>query len=393
MKSIREILYKTTVAGSIGALLLMTSVVPVQAQDLYSQLNQSQQQADQINGVLNSQVNNVAAATKQMLALKQSVQVLNDGIAREQVFLSQEQQHLQELEVKQQKLEAQRQEHIKVLGQFLKGNYEDGVSTYIAVLLDSSSLSDFFDRIDKIKMIVTTYSKLQQDISVANQDINNQKSLISQRKSAISAAIQEKTQTQQAVKQALEKQQAVVDQLTATERATLNLSLNAQAKVSRIQQLIQQQEFEAENAARDKGAISRGSISYGVAGTVDVSGGAQQIVNYAEQFLGTPYVWGGTSPSGFDCSGFVQYVYRHFGISLSRTSEQQYYNGVYVPRSDLQPGDLVFFHTYSSDASHVGIYIGNNTMINSSNGGVSYDDMTNAYWAPRYLGARRVVAQ
>lgn len=102
---------------------------------------------------------------------------------------------------------------------------------------------------------------------------------------------------------------------------------------------------------------------------------------------------GGTTPSpGFDCSGYVQYVYRNFGISLSRTSEQQFQNGVPVSQGNLRPGDLVFFHTYSSGASHVGIYVGNNTMINSSSGGVSYDDMTDSYWASRYLGARRVLS-
>ena len=135
------------------------------------------------------------------------------------------------------------------------------------------------------------------------------------------------------------------------------------------------------------------STGGGVAGTVKVSGGAQQILSFAAQFLGIPYVWGGTTPSpGFDCSGYIQYVYGHDGISLSRTSEQQFNNGVSVSRSELRPGDLVFFHTYSSGASHVGIYAGNNTMIDSSNGGVSYDDMTNSYWASRYLGARRVLA-
>jgi len=176
----------------------------------------------------------------------------------------------------------------------------------------------------------------------------------------------------------------------------LNSSVKAQAKVSRIQQLIQQEAIEAADAAKavkQNNVVSRGTnYGGGVAGTVKVSGGTQQILSFAARFLGTPYSWGGTSPGGFDCSGFIQYVYRNSGISLSRTSEAQFNNGVDVSRSDLRPGDIVFFHTYSSGASHVGIYVGNNTMINSSNGGVSYDDMTDGYWGSRYLGARRVVA-
>jgi cell wall-associated NlpC family hydrolase len=311
--------------------------------------------------------------------------------------LTEEQHNLKGLEDQQQKLEDQRQEHIIALGNVLKSNYEDGMTTYLAVLFEATSISDFIDRADKIKMIVGTYSKLQSDIVTLNATMNNQKELIKQKQNTIQAAIQEKAQTQQAVQLVLDKQQTVLAQLSTEEKATLNASLSAQAKVSRIQKLIQQEELEAAYAAKERssnGAAYHGTNDGGgVAGTVKVSGGAQQILSFAAKFLGTPYVWGGTTPSpGFDCSGYVQYVYRNAGISLSRVSEQQYKNGVSVSRSELSPGDLVFFHTYSSGASHVGIYVGNNTMINSSNGGVSYDDMTNSYWAPRYLGARRVIA-
>lgn len=374
-------------------MLLVSTGIPAQADDLHQQLLQSQQQVQTLNGTLNDQKDKVAKATAQVLALKQSIKVLNDGIARDQTSLTQEQSHLQDLENRQKKLEDQRQEHVKALGQFIKSNYEDGVTTYLAILLDATSLSDFLERADQVKMIVGTYSKIQNDIAGLDKSLNDQKELINQKKASIQSTLDEKTQSQQSVQQVLDKQQEVLSQLSTQEKATLTQSLNAKAKVNRIQQLIQQQEIEAANAARDKGAIGQGDTG-GVSGTVAVSGGAKEVLSYASQFLGIPYVWGGTTPSpGFDCSGYIQYVYRHFGISLSRTSEQQFTNGVPVSRSDLRPGDLVFFHTYASDASHVGIYVGNNTMINSSNGGVSYDDMTNSYWSVRYLGARRVLAQ
>jgi Cell wall-associated hydrolases (invasion-associated proteins) len=387
-------LQKTSLATIIGVILVVSSVIPVRADNLQQQLNQSKQQASQLAGTLNAQKDKVSAATTQVLALKQSVQALNNSIAREQSTLAAEQKNLKQLQDKQQKLEAQRQEHIKSLGGFLKSNYEDGVSTYLAVLFDATSVSDFIDRADKIQAIVGTYGKLQKDIATLNTSIDNQKVQIKQNQDKIQMSINSKQQTQQAVQQTLAKQQTVLAQLSSQERATLNSSLAAQANVSRIQKLIQLQEYEAANAAK---AGNSGSSSYsdygGVTSTVNVSGGAKQILNFAARFLGTPYVWGGTTPSpGFDCSGYVQYVFRNSGISISRTSEQQFQNGVPVSRSDLKPGDLVFFHTYSSGASHVGIYVGNNTMINSSSGGVSYDDMTDSYWGSRYLGARRVVA-
>lgn len=242
-------------------------------------------------------------------------------------------------------------------------------------------------------MIINNHSKLQEDIQKLKESMDTQKELIEQKKEVIQVAIQGKTETQQEVQKVLVKQQTVLDQLSKEEKAALNASLSAQAKVNRIQQLIEQEKLEAAYAAKEKSSGSS-SGGGGVSGTVAVSGGAKQVLNYGAQFLGIKYVWGGTTPSpGFDCSGYVQYVFRNSGITLSRTSEQQFNNGVSVSRSDLKPGDLVFFATYSSGASHVGIYAGNNTMIHSSSGGVSYDDMTSSYWAKRYLGARRVIAQ
>src|SRR5699024_6318623 len=88
----------------------------------------------------------------------------------------------------------------------------------------------------------------------------------------------------------------------------------------------------------------------------------QEIVNYALQFVGNPYVWGGTSlTNGADCSGFVQSVYAHFGISLPRTSESQMYAGTTVSYSEAQPGDLICY------GSHIAIYIGNGQIVHASN--------------------------
>nr|WP_159036289.1 NlpC/P60 family protein [Clostridium botulinum] len=96
-------------------------------------------------------------------------------------------------------------------------------------------------------------------------------------------------------------------------------------------------------------------------GNVKAAATGQDIVNYAKKFIGTPYVWGGTTPSGFDCSGFVQYVYRNVaGVELPRDTYGQVNAGTRVSQSQLQPGDLVF-----TSAHHVGIYVGNGQMIHS----------------------------
>ena len=113
------------------------------------------------------------------------------------------------------------------------------------------------------------------------------------------------------------------------------------------------------------------------------------VVSYAKQFLGCKYVYGGTTTNGFDCSGFTQFVYKHFGINLNRTAAAQYSNGTSV--TNLQAGDLVMFG--KSGINHVGIYIGGNTFIHAANKsrGVTTDTLSSGYYKTNYVGARRIL--
>lgn len=114
------------------------------------------------------------------------------------------------------------------------------------------------------------------------------------------------------------------------------------------------------------------------------------LIDNAMSLLGIPYVSGGTSRSGFDCSGFTQYVFKGSDISLPRTAAEQFNVGSSVSRDQLKSGDLVFFTTYAPGASHVGIYIGDGHFVAASNSGVSISSLNENYYSSRYLGARRV---
>lgn len=132
---------------------------------------------------------------------------------------------------------------------------------------------------------------------------------------------------------------------------------------------------------KDMPAVSRGSNYV-----------SRRIISNAMQYIGVPYVFGGTTPGGFDCSGYVRYVFANAGISLPRTADVQYEVGTPVSSSDLRAGDLVYFSTYEPGPSHVGIYLGDGNFIHaSSSRGVRVDSISGYYWSDCYIGARRVI--
>ena len=124
------------------------------------------------------------------------------------------------------------------------------------------------------------------------------------------------------------------------------------------------------------------------------STGGAQAVEIAKQYLGIPYVYGGTSPSGFDCSGLVYYVYKQLGYSLNRTAHGMLSNGVAVDKANLMPGDIVMFmRSGSSYVHHVGIYVGDGMMIHSPQTGdvIKYTSIVTGYYNDCYYTARRII--
>lgn len=120
----------------------------------------------------------------------------------------------------------------------------------------------------------------------------------------------------------------------------------------------------------------------------------KRLVEDSYRYIGTPYVWGGSSPEpGFDCSGFISFLFNKFGVPLSRTTaDHLYLKGFSVGRTSLQPGDLVFFRMdVSGRVSHAGIYIGGGRFISAtSSKGIYIQSLDSSYWGPKYAGARRI---
>lgn len=119
---------------------------------------------------------------------------------------------------------------------------------------------------------------------------------------------------------------------------------------------------------------------------------SRRIVQTAMAYIGVPYVFGGTTPNGFDCSGYVRYVFAGAGLYLPRTADAQYEVGRPVSMRDLRTGDLVFFSTYEYGPSHVGIYLSEGNFIHAASSiGVSIASIHGYYWSDCYIGARRVL--
>ena len=231
----------------------------------------------------------------------------------------------------------------KVFNQRAKAMYTNNMSSYLGVILNANNLNDFISRVGNVEKVMSSDKNVIGNLKDKKEQLANGKEKLSSENNKLLA-----------LKSENEKKLA---KLNSDKESAKNViaSLDTQEKSLEI---VDQATLKAIASAATNVSASRG-------GTI-VSSDA--VVAYASNFLGVPYVWGGTSPSGFDCSGLVQYVYAHFGITLPRTSEEQQNVGTPVSRDGLKPGDLVFF---GSPAYHVGMYVGDGQFIEAPRTGLS----------------------
>lgn len=250
--------------------------------------------------------------------------------------------------------------------------YMNGVDSYLEVLLNSQGIEDLISRVENIKKIVEYDNKIIGELTDKKNEIENQKATLETEKTKLLLLKTDNEHKLDKLKEKKQEQNVLIAEAKKQEQLYSSKLSDAQAIVNATMKQIQQ--------IRDKApkyTPSRGSASLS----------SDAVVAYASNFLGTPYVWGANGPESFDCSGFVRYVYAHFGVSLTRTTYTQINEGSYVSRDDLQPGDLIFFGT-GSDPHHVGMYVGNNSYIHAPRTGdvVKISPLTRS----DYLTARRV---
>jgi cell wall-associated NlpC family hydrolase len=270
--------------------------------------------------------------------------------------------------------------------------YKQGHLGALGTLAGATSFSDLINRLGLLQRLSSQDSKLLAQI----EDYRNQ---VSERQAELAAQLQDekkltadaksaekKVQEQLAANtKALAGKEAQIAQLQKAEAARQAQLAAAAKEAARKAALAEAAKKKAQAAsASGKSATSGGSSSVKV--SVPGSANSSDVVSIAMEYLGCPYVWAGSSPSGFDCSGFVMYVYAKVGVSLPHSSRMQYGVGKAVSRGSLQPGDLVFF---GNPIHHVGIYVGNGNMINAAGvgKGVRIDNVDRS----NYYGACRII--
>jgi cell wall-associated NlpC family hydrolase len=223
--------------------------------------------------------------------------------------------------------------------------YMNGSIGYLDILLSVSSIGDFIDKVETVTTIIKYDKKMRKNLNDMKIKIELQKEQLYVRKENLIAVVQDNQKQLSKLNENKNDQQELLNKIKHEETHMASSIQQTQNYINEIKR----------NMELGNNRPSRGDS--------DVSGNA--VIAYASNFLGIPYLWGGTSPqTGFDCSGFTQYVYAHFGITVGRTTYDQIKDGIPVSKSNLQPGDLVFFGTWSNP-HHIGIYVGNNNYIHS----------------------------
>jgi cell wall-associated NlpC family hydrolase/uncharacterized coiled-coil protein SlyX len=408
-------LRKQLIVSLSSALVAATALIPQAKADTLAdkqqRVSQLKAQASQMSSEISKDKQKADAIQNKIDQYQSSIDSINRAIAVNQ-------RQVDEIRGKLDRLMNQIEENKKQLAkdkenlkEMLQAAYEYGQVPYLEVLFKATSWDDLLSRLQALSQVSNSEKQLADKVE------------------ALQAQLQKQEQQQEASFRQLRAKTAELQALREKNVTLQNQQIQSLAMVSRGLQWKQLREAELQNqigmtqseidqlkqeAARTlaeekaQGAANQGSGSQGGQGhsgsttssAPSPSGGgnlgsanASDIVAYAESFIGYPYVWGATGPNAFDCSGLVQYVFARFGIQLPRTSFAQYGVGVSVSKSDLRPGDLVFFSTDGAGASHVGIYVGGGCMVSaqSPRSGVKEANIFSGYWATYYLGARRVI--
>jgi cell wall-associated NlpC family hydrolase len=278
------------------------------------------------------------------------------------------------------------------LGARLHDLYVDGGDdNTLEIILGSSSLDDMLNRLDTVNRVSAQDTEVIREVRAFKHQVQVHRIALRKAHVQQQRVVAERAATKRQIEAGLAQKRQMLASINASirqeiaklhaEQVRRQQILEAEAR-SRLSQIREQQVTQLQDTVVGAGAVTPEGA------TVLPPSRYGGVVGIAMQYLGTPYVWGGASPGGFDCSGLVMYVFAQVGVSLPHNAAAQYGYGVYVPRDQLQPGDLVFF----DGLGHVGIYIGGGQFIHAPHTGdvVKISSLSDPWYASTYVGAKRI---
>jgi peptidoglycan DL-endopeptidase CwlO len=264
----------------------------------------------------------------------------------------------------------------------------------LEVVLGADSMADLLDRMDTIDRVGSQDARVVGDVKRFRAEVIARKQRLVRARADQRRIVAARAEQRRAIEGQLASRQSMLSsirgeiaQLEAEEqRRQERLAAEARARLAQQRTATAQAQAEAPTATVVTGG-ELDTVSGGIASAPPARYGG--VVGIAMQYLGVPYRWGGADPSGFDCSGFIMYVYSQVGVSLPHHAASQYGIGVPVSRSELQAGDLVFFN----GLGHAGIYVGGDAFIHAPHTGdvVKISSLNDSWYAGTWVGARRIL--
>jgi cell wall-associated NlpC family hydrolase len=362
-KTIKTVMLATVLVmvTQVSAFAVPTSQSQTQLEQNKNSLKEAQEKRNELEASIEALDNQIEDYMMKIDANKKSIRGTENDIQTTKKQITQVEE---EMKSKQ-----------DAMDQRVRAMYINGQSSYLKILLESDSFGDLITRAEAIRTIIGTDKKVISDLNYMKTEVESKKASLDVKYDDLLALKSENEDKLTSLNTNVANQKKLIEEAKAQEKLYASKVDESQAQVTETMAQVNKIRSQVPKYNPSRGAVTA-SIS------------DNNIIAYASNFLGTPYLWGGTSPStGFDCSGYTQYVYAHFGISLGRTTYDQINDGYGVSKDELQPGDLVFFGK-NGDPTHMGMYVGNNTYIHSPRTGdvIKISSMDR----PDYITARRV---